>query len=158
MQKDYKIHASIVKLIYEDQWSQLWDIEPEKMATEFYAKEIMRLCEAITTAYADANAGIPTETLLTKILLGTIGCVPAYDRYFKKAVSATGAATQNLTAKSIMMLGKLYVDNKPDFEALRQHCSGRVNYPAAKILDMCFFEYGIRLGVKGEVNEQKTIS
>ena len=153
MQKDYKIHASIVKLIYEDQWSQLWDIEPEKMATEFYAKEIMRLCEAITTAYADAHAGIPTETLLTKILLGTIGCVPAYDTYFKKAISSTGVATQKLTAKSIMMLGKLYVDNKQEFEALRQHCSGRVNYPAAKILDMCFFEYGIRLGVEDEEDE-----
>ena len=150
MQKDYKIHAPIVKLLFEEQWSQLWDIEPEKMADEFYAKEIIRLCEAIKTAYAGLNAGIPTDTLLTKILLGTIGCVPAYDRYFKKAVSTTGAAKQNLTAKSIMMLGKLYVDNNREFEELRQHCSGRVIYPAAKILDMCFFEYGIRLGVEDE--------
>lgn len=150
IQKDYKIHAAIVKLLFEEQWSQLWDIEPEKMADEFYAKEIIRLCEAITTTYAELNAGIPTDTLLTKILLGTVGCVPAYDRYFKKAVSTTGAATQNLTAKSIKMLGKLYVDNKTEFEALRQHCSRRVIYPAAKILDMCFFEYGIRLGVEDE--------
>ena len=155
MQKDYKIHAPIVKLIYDEQWSQLWDIEPEQMATEFYAKEIIRLCDAITTAYEDANAGTPTETLLTKILLGTIGCVPAYDTNFKKAVSSTGVATQNLTAKSITMLGKLYVDNKQKFEALRQHCSGRVNYPAAKILDMCFFEYGVRLGVEDEDEEDE---
>lgn len=147
-QKDYKIHAPIVKLLCEERWSSLWDIEPEKMADISCAEEIMRLCEAITSAYAQANDSAPTDTLLTKILLGTIGCVPAYDRYFKKAVSTTGATTQNLTAKSIMALGKLYVDNKERFEALRSYCSTRVNYPAAKILDMCFFEYGIRLGVE----------
>ena len=123
------------------------------MADSFYAAEIMRLGEAIAAAYADAEAGIPTDTLLTKILLGTIGCVPAYDRYFKKAVSATGAATQTFSAKSITMLGKLYVDNKPAFEALRQHCSSRVDYPAAKIIDMCFFEYGMKLGVDDEDEE-----
>ena len=153
MQKDYKIHAPIVRLLYEEQWSQLWDITPEKMADSFYAAEIMRLGEAIAAAYADAKAGIPTDTLLTKILLGTIGCVPAYDRYFKKAVSTTGAATQTFSAKSITMLGKLYVDNKPAFEALRQHCSSRVDYPAAKIIDMCFFEYGMKLGVDDEDEE-----
>ena len=153
MQKDYKIHAPIVKQLYEEQWSQLWDIEPKKMADEFYANKIVRLCEAITTAYTKANVGTPTDTLLTKILLGTIGCVPAYDRYFKKAVSATGATTQHLTTKSITMLGRLYVDNKTEFEALRQHCSRRVNYPPAKILDMCFFEYGVRLGAEDEGEE-----
>lgn len=31
------------------------------------------------------------------------------------------------------------------FEALRRCCSKRVAYPAAKIIDMCFFAYGIRL-------------
>ena len=31
------------------------------------------------------------------------------------------------------------------FEALCRCCSKRVAYPAAKIIDMCFFAYGIRL-------------
>lgn len=87
MQKDYKIHADVVRLIYQPEWDDLWDISPEKLSQEYYADRIMKLSESITEAYVASGAGIPTETLLTKILLGTVGCVPAYDRYFKKALA-----------------------------------------------------------------------
>lgn len=144
MQKDYKIHAAVVRVLYQPEWEALWDIDPEKLAQEWYATRIMKLCEAITEAYVDSGAGIPTETLLTKILLGTIGCAPAYDRYFKKALSLTGAAQQRCNVQSLMALGKLYISRLDEFEALRKHCSERVEYPAAKIIDMCFFEYGFQ--------------
>lgn len=78
MQKDYKIHADVVRLIYQPEWDDLWDLSPEKLSQEYYADRIMKLSESITEAYVASGAGIPTETLLTKILLGTVGCVPAY--------------------------------------------------------------------------------
>lgn len=142
MQKDYKIHADVVRLIYQQEWDDLWDISPEKLSQEYYADRIMKLSESITEAYVASGAGIPTDTLLTKILLGTVGCVPAYDRYFKKALADTGAAPQVFSAKSIRTLGNLYLGHGDEFEKLRKHCSSRIEYPAAKILDMCFFEYG----------------
>lgn len=74
----------------------------------------------------------------------TVGCVPAYDRYFKKALADTGAAPQVFSAKSIRTLGNLYLDHEDEFEKLRKHCGSRIEYPAAKILDMCFFEYGFQ--------------
>ena len=144
MQKDYKIHADVVRLIYQPEWDDLWDISPEKLSQENYAGRIMKLSESITEAYAASGAGIPTDTLLTKILLGTVGCVPAYDRYFKKALADTGAASQVFSAKSIRTLGNLYLDHGDEFEKLRKHCGSRIEYPAAKILDMCFFEYGFQ--------------
>ena len=144
MQKDYKIHADVVRLIYQTEWDDLWDISPEKLSQEYYADRIMKLSESITEAYVASGAGIPTDTLLTKILLGTVGCVPAYDRYFKKALADTGAASQVFSAKSIRTLGNLYLDHGDEFEKLRKHCGRRIEYPAAKILDMCFFEYGFQ--------------
>ena len=144
MQKDYKIHADVVRLIYRPEWDDLWDISPEKLSQENYAGRIMKLSESITEVYVTSGAGIPTETLLTKILLGTVGCVPAYDRYFKKALADTGAAPQVFSAKSIRTLGSLYLDHEDEFEKLRKHCGSRIEYPAAKILDMCFFEYGFQ--------------
>lgn len=144
MQKDYKIHADVVRLIYQPEWDDLWDLSPEKLSQEYYADRIMKLSESITEAYVASGAGIPTDTLLTKILLGTVGCVPAYDRYFKKALADTGAAPQVFSAKSIRTLGNLYLDHEDEFEKLRKHCSSRIEYPAAKILDMCFFEYGFQ--------------
>ena len=144
MQKDYKIHADVVRLIYQPEWDDLWDLSPEKLSQEYYADRIMKLSESITEAYVASGAGIPTDTLLTKILLGTVGCVPAYDRYFKKALADTGAAPQVFSAKSIRSLGNLYLDHEDEFEELRKHCGSRIEYPAAKILDMCFFEYGFQ--------------
>lgn len=144
MQKDYKIHADVVRLIYQPEWDDLWDLSPEKLSQEYYADRIMKLSESITEAYVASGAGIPTDTLLTKILLGTVGCVPAYDRYFKKALADTGAAPQVFSAKSIRTLGNLYLDHEDEFEKLRKHCGSRIEYPVAKILDMCFFEYGFQ--------------
>lgn len=145
LEKDYKIHAPAVQLLYQPEWTDLWDIAPDKLAQEQYATKIVRLRKALAQVYVGCNAGMPTETLLTKILLGTIGCAPAYDRYFKKALSVTGVASQRLNAKSLMALGRLYIENIDGFEALRRHCGERVEYPAAKIIDMCFFEYGLWL-------------
>ena len=144
MQKDYKIHADVVRLIYQPEWDDLWDLSPEKLSQEYYADRIMKLSESITEAYVASGVGIPTDTLLTKILLGTVGCVPAYDRYFKKALADTGAAPQVFSAKSIRTLGNLYLDHEDEFEKLRKHCGSQIEYPAAKILDMCFFEYGFQ--------------
>ena len=69
MQKYYKIHAAVVTLVNQPEWEMLWDISADKLAQEWYANRIMQLCEAITEAYVASGAGIPTETLLTKILL-----------------------------------------------------------------------------------------
>ena len=152
MQKDYKIHADVVRLIYRPEWDDLWDISPEKLSQENYAGRIMKLSESITEVYVASGAGIPTETLLTKILLGTVGCVPAYDRYFKKALADTCAAPQVFSAKSIRTLGNLYLDHEDEFEKLRKHCGSRIEYPAAKILDMCFFEYGFQRDTSSQEN------
>lgn len=146
IQKDYRVHMSVVKLLLDPKWDELWDIDAEKLVLPQYAEKIVLLCAESKAAYTETCGGIPTETLLSKILLGTLGCVPAYDRYFKKALSVTKAATQQCSAKSLVMLGNLYLKYNEQFEALRKYCStDSVEYPAAKIIDMCFFEYGLQL-------------
>lgn len=66
MQKDYKIHADVVRLIYQPEWDDLWDISPEKLSQEYYADRIMKLSESITEAYVAPGAGIPTEPCLPR--------------------------------------------------------------------------------------------
>ncbi len=144
MQKDYKSHEPVVRLLMQPEWEDLWDISAEHLAQERYAGKIIDLCGRITEIYRDSVGDEPTVTLLTKILLGTIGCTPAYDQYFRKALSTTKAASQTLTVKSLMDLGKLYVANS-QFDVLEKYCSQRMEYPAAKIIDMCFFQYGLNL-------------
>lgn len=43
-------------------------------------------------------------TLVTKILMGTLGCVPAYDCYFILGIKNQKVATGNYNIKSILQL------------------------------------------------------
>ena len=43
-------------------------------------------------------------TLITKILMGTLGCVPAYDRYFIAGIKNQKVATGNYNIRSLMQL------------------------------------------------------
>ena len=56
MQKDYKIHADVVRLIYQPEWDDLWDLSPEKLSQEYYADRIMKLMYASEVAIYKAFA------------------------------------------------------------------------------------------------------
>ena len=45
-----------------------------------------------------------SATLITKILMGTLGCVPAYDRYFIDGIKDQGISTGNYNLRSLLKL------------------------------------------------------
>ena len=58
----------------------------------------------------------PSNTLVTKILLGTLGCVPAYDRYFIDGMKQSNLPNKKFSPNSIKTLQKFYTDNKIEFD------------------------------------------
>ena len=58
-------------------------------------------------------------TLITKILMGTLGCVPAYDRYFIAGIKNQKVATGNYNIRSIMQLVNFYEKNADRLEPVR---------------------------------------
>ncbi len=143
--KSYKIHKEAVELIYNDKWEKLWNINFSDVKKGKYAKLIIELSTELDTIYqehlTDKDKHI-TDTLKTKILLGTIGCVPAYDTYFKNALKNTAIASNTYNEESLIALSCFYENNEDKFKKLREVCSESVQYTSAKILDMCFFQYG----------------
>ena len=82
-----------------------------------------------------------SETLITKILLGTLGCVPAYDRYFKAGVRKTKVASGNFSLLSVRDLARFYQDNLNSLETVRNKMTvDGMDYPQMKILDMGFWQ------------------
>lgn len=139
---DYKIHKDIVELLYDSRWDNLWDIDFSKMRDSKYSELTFALSKEIKKIYRDTlSIGIPTDTLLTKIMLGTIACTPAYDTYFKKTLKSTGIAQQTFSKKSLESLGCFYDKHKNEFLSLQGRVKTGCTYPSAKIVDMCFFEY-----------------
>lgn len=78
-----------------------------------------------------------TDTLITKILLGTLSCVPTYDRYFCGAIKKKLRATARSGKKSMNNVVDLW-KHKQDIDELVNTIPELANvaYPTMKLLDM----------------------
>jgi hypothetical protein len=90
-----------------------------------------------------ANGGM-TDTLVTKIMLGVFGCVPAFDQYFRR-----GFGCYRFSAEALKRIGEYYSQNAAAIDACRipvlDFITGQPTsrlYPRAKMLDMAFFVEG----------------
>ncbi len=84
-----------------------------------------------------------SDTLITKILMGTLGCVPAYDRYFIDGVKDQHLTTGNYNMKSLLRLVDFYEENEPKLEKARKRLKlYGLEYPQMKLLDMGFWQIG----------------
>ena len=143
----HEIHKDAIQLIYDHRWDSLWDIDYAAL-TRVQAKCIQTLATELEDTYKrihhfERDDYQLTDTLKTKILLGTIACVPAYDRFFVCALRHSLDKT-NLCAKSLLELSEVYITYRNEFASMQAHCN-HGNYPSAKLLDMCFFKYGVEL-------------
>lgn len=90
LQKDYKVHIPEVMKLLEPQYDCLFGIDCSDLNNKKVQKRLIELDEFLTNYYTEIRASVKEEkvkkniskTLITKILMGTLGCVPAYDRYF----------------------------------------------------------------------------
>jgi hypothetical protein len=93
-----------------------------------------------------------TDTLVTKIMLGVYGCIPAFDSQFKK-----GLGTGKLGKPALRKISDFYKTNAAIVEQYRvptlDFNTGKETerrYTRAKVIDMIFFiEGGLIKGKKG---------
>lgn len=152
LQKDYKIHIPVVKELLKEEYDPLAGID----CVELKREENQRLLENINAFLDEYYSNIRDEvknikvrnqlssTLITKILMGTLGCVPAYDRYFISGIKKQKVASGNYNMKSIIQLVDFYESNIVELENIRKDM--KVNgmaYPQMKILDMAFWQIGL---------------
>jgi hypothetical protein len=78
--------------------------------------------------------------------MGTLGCVPAYDRYFIAGIKPQGVVTGNYNINSILKLVDFYEKNVDRLEAVRKEMVVYdLPYPQMKMLDMGFGQIGFDL-------------
>ena len=89
--------------------------------------------------------------MVTKILLGTLGCVPAYDRFFLDAWRIDNKDQRKWTLtfnkNSLHTLIEFYnkTENKIHIDKLAEE----IGYPVMKILDMYFWQIGYENSPEG---------
>lgn len=147
LQKDYKVHIPVVEIIQEQRYDPLYGISAENLREEQNLDLLNDIAVRIRDCYAKERPSIDgitnnaTDTLLTKILLGTLGCVPAFDRYYVNSVKKNHVSKGIFNKSSIRRIADFYCDNLDIFENLRHELSGcGIEYPPMKLMDMCFWQ------------------
>lgn len=87
--------------------------------------------------------------LITKILKGTHGCVPTYDRYFVAGLKSQKIESGTYNIKSILQLVDFYEKNIEQLDSVQKNfIVADMLYPQIKILDMGFWQIGFDLDNK----------
>ena len=157
IQYNYKIHIPAVRIIMKKEYNFLLGLEYTKLSQkdkEKTKKEIEKIKKELTDCYKKQNAR-PTGTLVTKILLGTLGCTPAYDTLFCNVVNKNkqvifgenypNIRTERWNIDSLFDLVHFYTSNQDNFEKARKGfiVFGRC-YPQMKLLDMGLWQIGFQ--------------
>lgn len=151
LQKDYKVLSPIVEEILKPEYDCLFGVacvdlrEPEVQArlTNVYDC-IAHHFHPIRKEVAGREVTTPVSpVLITKILMGTLGCVPAYDRFFQDGVATYKVTTREYSPKSVLRLVDFYEEHNDRFEEARcgMQCED-LTYPQMKLLDMGFWQIG----------------
>lgn len=147
LQKDYKVHIPIVMIIQEQKYNPLHGISAEDLCEKENLDLLNEIAMRIRDCYAKEQPSVDgitnnaTDTLVTKILLGTLGCVPAFDRYYVNSVKKNHVSTGVFNKNSVRNVAEFYCDNLDAFENLRHELSKcGIEYPPMKLMDMCFWQ------------------
>ena len=137
LQRDYQFHIPIVKIIKEFQ-----ELRCERNE-EFKEQDIPRILELKDKISKGYKEFTPSDTLITKIILGTLGCVPALDRYFILGAKSQEFSGYTLNEKLMERLSKFIKAHKKEIGVVQINFKKRkIYYPYMKIVDMYFWQLG----------------
>ena len=150
LQKSYRYFTALIEWIASVE-TIYWQLEPFDYSTQYsIIEEAYNKIRDLTIE--DNNRDI---VLVTKILLGVFGIVPAFDEYFCKCFKKIDPKKSRFTVfnkDSLEVIQSFYLENKDEIDGLsakiftKDFITGkpRFNYPKAKIIDM----YGFVVGTK----------
>jgi hypothetical protein len=150
--KSYRFFESVIETIAE-QPASLWSIDAD-VYTEGNISALIELRDRLATALTaraalDGAVRAPTDTLVTKVMLGVFGSVPAFDTYFVRGFRTVTAEGVTFSGRSLKALGDFYEQNSAAIDAQRiatlDAASGRFSgrcYTRAKVIDMVFLIEG----------------
>ena len=151
LQKDYKVLVPIVEEILKPEYDCLFGLACVSLRESEVQGSLEKLCDDIAEHFGpirDEVAGREvvspvSPVLITKILMGTLGCVPAYDRFFQDGVATYKVTTQEYSLESVRKLAKFYEAHNDRLEEARRGFEGDgLTYPQMKVLDMVFWQVG----------------
>ena len=158
LQKDYKVLSPVVEKVLKPEYDCLFGLacadlrEPDvQTRLKNVYDRIAHHFHPIRNEVAGREVTTPVSpVLITKILMGTLGCVPAYDRFFQDGVATYKVTTREYSLEYVRKLAKFYEAHNDRLEEARRGMRTEdLVYPQMKLLDMGFWQIGFEtsLGV-----------
>ena len=151
LQKDYKVLVPIVEKILKPEYDCLFGVACVGLRDSEIQKRLKKLRDDIADHFRPIRdevagrkvASSVSPVLITKILMGTLGCVPAYDRFFQDGVATYKVTTREYSRNSLLKLVGFYEEHNDRLEEARRGMRvGDLTYPQMKLLDMGFWQIG----------------
>ena len=151
LQKDYKVLSPVVEKVLKPEHDCLFGLACTDVRNSDVWERLKKLSDDIADDFRPIRnevagrvvASPVSPVLITKILMGTLGCVPAYDRFFQDGVATYKVTTQEYSLESVRKLAKFYEAHNDRLEEARRgmQCEDLI-YPQMKLLDMGFWQIG----------------
>lgn len=150
-QKDYKVHTPIVEKVLKPEYDCLFGLACTDLRNSDVRAQLMELSADIADYFDPIREEVKgrvveypvSPVLITKILMGTLGCVPAYDRFFEEGAKYLGLEKKSYNKDSLLELADFYEAHNDRLEEARRGMrTDDLIYPQMKLLDMGFWQIG----------------
>ena len=145
---------------------EVWDIDVEQYGNEKCRKQIIELYDSIKLALTEGSSRVdckgnpitplenPSRTLVTKIMMGVFGIVPAFDTFFCDVFGSLyhgkGFHSGNFSHDCLAAIYDFYLQNKQQLDSIKiavidfdgKPIEG-MYYKKAKLIDMYGFTKGV---------------
>ncbi len=156
--KDYTVHAGAIVILlgYRD----LKRLPVAGLRDEEIRNRVIKLGDALKEYYDGVAADVSSrsaadgkpktfhasDTLVTKVMLGTLACCPAYDRYFMVCERELGVKKRGFGGRSLADLGEICDQNADALAGFRESLGGTAGHrcPDMKALDLLLWYIGWR--------------
>lgn len=165
---DYKVHIHAVKEVFNSQYDVLWNYDPFRQDVNVLPKWLFSNNGGLRDKYdsiqratnyprkTKSSNNCASNTLITKVMLGTWGCIPAYDEFFKAGLRYFGLSDK-LSSNAIQTM----IDKLRLFKEVHQTivlCSSN-GYTPMKVIDAYFWEIGYLSSFANElISSKKAVS
>jgi hypothetical protein len=152
LQHAYTIHCEVIDVMARTRFDRLWDADFGASDTDDqFMPQVRELVGGLKKAYKPfvlaPGSAQPTDTLITKVILGTFGCLPACDRYFIDGFKSEGfkysRLNDNFVGRVLRFCREHLDDLRREQASIEQ--SGGIRYPLMKLVDMYFWQIGYEM-------------
>ena len=151
LQKDYKVLLPIVEKVLKPEYDCLFGLACADVRNGDVREQLKKLSGDIADHFRPIRNEVAgrevksqvSPVLITKILMGTLGCVPAYDRFFEEGARYFALEKKTYHEDSLLELADIYEEHNDRLEEARRGMRTEdLVYPQMKLLDMGFWQVG----------------